>query len=69
MGTRHTPLLERRSLIEAWRTSGLSARAFSVQRSIVPATLRQSLGEAGGNATGRHAYSGPILDLGICDAQ
>jgi hypothetical protein len=50
MGTRHPPLLERRRLIEAWRTSGLSARAFAVQRGIAPETLRRWLGEADGSA-------------------
>jgi transposase len=51
MGTRHTPLLERRRLIEAWRTSGLSARAFAEQRGIAPETFRRWLGEADGSAS------------------
>jgi hypothetical protein len=51
MGTRHTPLLERRRLIEFWRTSGLSARAFAVQRGIAPETFRRWLGEADGSAS------------------
>jgi hypothetical protein len=68
MGTRHYPLLEHRRLIAAWRTSGLSARAFAVQRGIMPETFRRWFGEAGGNATGRHAYRRPILDVGVCAA-
>ena len=58
MGTRHTPLLERRRLIEAWRTSGLSARAFAEQRGIAPETFRRWLGGAGGSGSAVRPLAG-----------
>jgi hypothetical protein len=58
MGTRHTHLLERRRLIEAWRTSGLSAHAFAVQRGIVPETFRRWIGGGGGSASAVRPLAG-----------
>jgi hypothetical protein len=45
MGSRHTPLTERRALIEDWRRSGLSVRAWATPRGIVPATFHRWLRE------------------------